>query len=97
MQAQDIIQHVQQIRTLLESPAEAINEELILQRLYFPILSERYGEVARAIPKTLEWIFKDSNTHDSEQEGAIAFSNWLRSGSGISIFLASLGRASRHS
>jgi hypothetical protein len=69
---------------LSDDALRSIISHQIWERLYFPEMKKRYGEVGDAYSETFEWIFEDDpKKHQKALEGKILYTKWLESRDGV--------------
>ncbi len=79
-----VLEILREIRASMDQVSDAMKISHILDSLHFPSMDDRFRLVHDAAPKTFMWIFDDPDGLLARQPDLeIAFTEWLRSGSGI--------------
>lgn len=72
------------IQSLVQGYHGQLNGQLILDKLHFPDMHERFDTIPKAHEETLKWLFNPENSDDNNKvEASKAFLTWLRQGRGF--------------
>ncbi|KAJ3575140.1 hypothetical protein NPX13_g4129 [Xylaria arbuscula] len=72
------------IQLLVTTYHNQLGEQLILDKLHFPDMHERFDTIPKAHEETFKWLFKsDDSGDDIKAQASKAFISWLQQGSGF--------------
>ncbi|KAI1369021.1 hypothetical protein F5Y08DRAFT_353540 [Xylaria arbuscula] len=72
------------IQLLVNTYHNQLGEQLILDKLHFPDMHERFDTIPKAHKETLKWLFNSDNSGDDmKAQASKAFISWLQQGSGF--------------
>ncbi|KAK5629264.1 hypothetical protein RRF57_004979 [Xylaria bambusicola] len=72
------------IKSFVRHYHDQLNEQVILDKLRFPDMHERFDTIPDAHEETLKWLFgHDDNSDGTRVEASKAFITWLQQGDGF--------------
>ncbi|KAI1124592.1 hypothetical protein F5Y10DRAFT_284914 [Nemania abortiva] len=81
---QAVVTTLQPLVQLYYDRRDQSSEELILDKLHFPNMHERFDTIIDAHTETLSWVFDPANSnHNAKKAAGEDFIAWLREGSGF--------------